>query len=240
MKELTFRSLIGAGNLRERVRAESRRMPLRAMTRVVSRSSALEAARQILSEKPWGEVTMAEVAALAGISRQTLYKEFGSRDGLAEAYVLRFVDGFLHIVREEIDANPGDPHRAIRDGFGQFLMLAIGDPLVQRGIDGPDPQGDLLRLLTTDGGKIYLHATHGLTEIFLTSWAAVPPAAARVLADGLVRLAISNVALRHGTPESIATDLADLFSPYIEAVLTPAQLVPATAEAAEPEARQPG
>ncbi|MFC7755563.1 hypothetical protein [Tsukamurella soli] len=61
-----------------------------------------------------------------------------------------------------------------------------------------------------------------------------------MLADGLVRLAISNVALRHGTPESIATDLADLFSPYIEAVLTPAQLVPATAEAAEPEARQPG
>ncbi|MDF0529854.1 TetR family transcriptional regulator [Tsukamurella sp. 8F] len=223
MVDLNIRSLIGAGNMRERMRAEARRLPLRAMTRMVSRSTAIEAARQILVDKPWAEITMAEIATLAGISRQTLYKEFGSRDGLAEAYVLRFVDGFLHIVRQEVDSHPGDPHTAIREGFGQFLALAISDPLVRHGIAGPDPQTELLRLLTTDGGKIYTHATDGLTEIFMNSWAAVPIDRARVLSDGLVRLAISNVALRHGTPDSIARNLADLFTPFIERELAAAR-----------------
>ncbi len=214
-----IRSLIGAGNLRERMRAETRRIPLRAMTRIVSRNSAIEAAWQLLTEKAWPAMTMAEVASLAGISRQTLYKEFGSRDGLAEAYVLRFLDGFLFLIREETDAHPDDPRAAIRMGFGRFLSLAFADPLVQRGIEDSDQQAQLLRLLTTDGGKIYRHATDGLTEIFTTAWEDIDHESARIAADGLVRLAISNIELRSGSPESIATDLAHLFAPYIEAAL---------------------
>ena len=38
---------------------------------------------------------MVEVAAAAGVSRQTLYNEFGSKDGLARALVRREADGYL-------------------------------------------------------------------------------------------------------------------------------------------------
>jgi AcrR family transcriptional regulator len=38
---------------------------------------------------------MVDVAAAAGVSRQTLYNEFGSKDGLARALVRREADGFL-------------------------------------------------------------------------------------------------------------------------------------------------
>jgi AcrR family transcriptional regulator len=38
---------------------------------------------------------MVDVAAAAGVSRQTLYNEFGSKDGLARALVRREADGYL-------------------------------------------------------------------------------------------------------------------------------------------------
>jgi AcrR family transcriptional regulator len=38
---------------------------------------------------------MVDVAAAAGVSRQTLYNEFGSKEGLARALVRREADGYL-------------------------------------------------------------------------------------------------------------------------------------------------
>ncbi len=38
---------------------------------------------------------MVDVAATAGVSRQTLYNEFGSKEGLARALVRREADGYL-------------------------------------------------------------------------------------------------------------------------------------------------
>ncbi|WP_415847548.1 TetR/AcrR family transcriptional regulator, partial [Tsukamurella strandjordii] len=59
------------------------------------RDQALDAVSTVLRGKDWSAVTMAAVARQAGVSRQTLYNEFGSRKGLAVAYVTRFVDGLL-------------------------------------------------------------------------------------------------------------------------------------------------
>ncbi len=48
--------------------------------------AATEAVRGGLS---WDRLRMADVARQAGVSRQTLYYEFGSRDALAQAVALR-------------------------------------------------------------------------------------------------------------------------------------------------------
>lgn len=47
---------------------------------------------------------MAEAASAAGVSRQTLYNEFGTRDELGQALVIRESDRFLDAVEEAIDA----------------------------------------------------------------------------------------------------------------------------------------
>jgi AcrR family transcriptional regulator len=60
-----------------------------------ARESLLEAACAALARRPWPAVRMVDVAATAGVSRQTLYNEFGSKDGLARALVRREADGFL-------------------------------------------------------------------------------------------------------------------------------------------------
>jgi AcrR family transcriptional regulator len=60
-----------------------------------ARESLLDAAYAALARRPWSAVRMVDVAAAAGVSRQTLYNEFGSKDGLARALVRREADGYI-------------------------------------------------------------------------------------------------------------------------------------------------
>ncbi|MFD5660477.1 TetR/AcrR family transcriptional regulator, partial [Streptomyces hirsutus] len=60
-----------------------------------ARESLLDAAYAALACRPWSAVRMVDVAAAAGVSRQTLYNEFGSKEGLARALVRREADGYL-------------------------------------------------------------------------------------------------------------------------------------------------
>jgi AcrR family transcriptional regulator len=60
-----------------------------------ARESLLDAAYTALVRRSWSTVRMVDVAAAAGVSRQTLYNEFGSKEGLARALVRREADGYL-------------------------------------------------------------------------------------------------------------------------------------------------
>lgn len=60
-----------------------------------ARESLLDAAYTALARRPWSAVRMVDVAAVAGVSRQTLYNEFGSKEGLARALVRREADAYL-------------------------------------------------------------------------------------------------------------------------------------------------
>jgi len=53
------------------------------------RNGVLDAMQRLLVERRWSTITMADVAKAAGISRGTLYNEFGTRRGLARNYALR-------------------------------------------------------------------------------------------------------------------------------------------------------
>ncbi|GGT09584.1 TetR family transcriptional regulator [Streptomyces kurssanovii] len=60
-----------------------------------ARESLLNAALAALRDLPWSGIRMVDVASAAGVSRQTLYNEFGSKDGLARALVRREADAYL-------------------------------------------------------------------------------------------------------------------------------------------------
>ncbi|MFI9825586.1 TetR/AcrR family transcriptional regulator [Streptomyces sp. NPDC052013] len=74
-----------------------------------ARESLLDAAYTALARRPWSAVRMVDVAAAAGVSRQTLYNEFGSKDGLARALVRREADAYLAGVDRALTAHT-DPH----------------------------------------------------------------------------------------------------------------------------------
>lgn len=76
-----------------------------------ARESLLDAAYSALARRPWVAVRMVDVAAAAGVSRQTLYNEFGSKDGLARALVRREADGYLAGVERALDSHTEAPQR---------------------------------------------------------------------------------------------------------------------------------
>ncbi|MFJ1745156.1 TetR/AcrR family transcriptional regulator [Streptomyces sp. NPDC088116] len=73
-----------------------------------AREALLNAALSALTDLPWSTVRMVDVASAAGVSRQTLYNEFGSKDGLARALARREADLYLHGV-ERLLGERADP-----------------------------------------------------------------------------------------------------------------------------------
>ncbi|MFJ9801820.1 TetR/AcrR family transcriptional regulator [Streptomyces wuyuanensis] len=71
-----------------------------------AREALLNAALTALAGRPWPAVRMVDVASAASVSRQTLYNEFGSKDGLARALVRREADAYLRGV-DRVLAEPG-------------------------------------------------------------------------------------------------------------------------------------
>ncbi|MFD9848093.1 TetR/AcrR family transcriptional regulator [Streptomyces parvus] len=78
-----------------------------------AREALLDAARRALADRPWHAVRMGDVAALADVSRQTLYNEFGTRGGLAEALLRRAADGYLAGVDRALTAPVPDRPAAV-------------------------------------------------------------------------------------------------------------------------------
>ncbi|KNB51848.1 TetR/AcrR family transcriptional regulator [Streptomyces caatingaensis] len=105
-----------------------------------ARELLLDAAFTALGTRPWHGVRMVDVAAAAGVSRQTLYNEFGSKDGLARALVRREADAFLAGVDRSLadvagrgDADAGDCCAA---AVVWTLRAARANPLVRAALTG--------------------------------------------------------------------------------------------------------
>ena len=91
----------------------------------------LAAAAEMTAELGWSGVTMAALAERVGVSRQTVYNEWGSRDRLAEAMVLRELGTFLDEVDAGFDAHPDDLESAVADAISRVLGLARVNPLLR-------------------------------------------------------------------------------------------------------------
>ncbi|MEU1037442.1 TetR/AcrR family transcriptional regulator [Streptomyces sp. NPDC005551] len=78
-----------------------------------ARESLLNAAYTALARRPWSTVRMVDVAAVAGVSRQTLYNEFGTKEGLARALVRREADGYLAGFERALAAHPDPRDRLV-------------------------------------------------------------------------------------------------------------------------------
>ncbi|NED38194.1 TetR/AcrR family transcriptional regulator, partial [Streptomyces sp. SID8499] len=101
-----------------------------------ARDSLLDAAYMALARLPWPAVRMVDVAATAGVSRQTLYNEFGSKDGLARALVRREAAGFLAGIDRALAPPPADPYERLTAAAEWTASAAQGNALVKALLTG--------------------------------------------------------------------------------------------------------
>lgn len=200
-------------------------MPYALAARELLRSTLLDAAARELAAQPWSRVTMSDIARSAGVSRQTLYNEFGSRAEFAQALVLREAGRFIDVVQSTIAENAGDPRLALQATFELFLNVAAENPLVSAIVSG-DGADELIALFTTRGETLVGGAAARLTDVLLASWPAVARADAELIADALVRLAISYAALPKAPAADTAEAVASLLGPYVERLVAAALPAP--------------
>lgn len=104
-----------------------------------ARETLLEAAHAAVSERPWTGVRMVEIAARAGVSRQTLYNEFGSKEGLGTALVSQRVADFLDsaiAVAAQAARKGADPAASCAAAASWMLRTAPGEPIVRAALTG--------------------------------------------------------------------------------------------------------
>ena len=193
-------------------------MPYRAAARQLLRDTLLDAARRLLEDRPWAQITMSDVARAAGLSRQTLYKELGTRDEFAQQFVIREGARFLEVVEEAILAHVDDPKAAVAAGLEVFLTVASEDPMMRMLLED-DGTGGMLPLITTQSRPVLEWASERVSQVMRSGWPDVGDEDAELLADSLVRLAISYITMPRGTPRESATSAAVLLAPYVQRVI---------------------
>lgn len=184
-------------------------------SRVLLRDSILDGMREMLLARDWSAITLSDVARAAGISRQTIYNEFGSRQGLAHGYALRLADRLVDQIHDAINHNVGDIYAAFLQGFRDFFTESAADPLVISLLTGTS-KPDLLQIITTDSAPIISRCSTRLTESLMSSWVRASEEDAGVLARAIVRLAMSYVSMPPEADHDVARDLARLMTPFAE------------------------
>lgn len=187
-------------------------------SRSLLRERTLDAVGELAVERPWSRVTMADVAERAGVSRQTLYNAFGSQSELAQAYVMREAERFVAAVEGVVRAHPDEPRAALGGAIELFLSAAETHPLIRAVVAGTGGE-ELLPLVTTRGGPLVDEVTGRLGAVILETWPGLAREDAQLVADCVVRLAISHAALPGGTPKETADALARVLGPYLDELL---------------------
>lgn len=174
-----------------------------------TRDALLAAARDLAASTPWHEVTMARVGADAGVSRQTVYNEFGGKQGLAQAVALSIAGEVLADVLAAMRA-PDDLRTSLRDGVRAAFAHADGSPLVKAVLTGsPGPDG-LQVVVTTDAMPVLTLAGTAVSGVVRERWPDVAPEQVPALVDSTIRLVVSHLLQPGPTRDQVADHIADL------------------------------
>ncbi|GAA1856111.1 TetR family transcriptional regulator [Pseudonocardia ailaonensis] len=167
------------------------------------REEALDAAAALVVA---GRFSMRDLAQRVGVSRQTLYSEFGDRRGVTSALVLRATERFLDEIEQAL-AGESDLHAAWMAAVGAALRRAEEDPLLK---------ALLTEGVLGSGSEPIVRAATDRAAAYLRRWPEIDEATARLAAETAARLTVSHIVLPLGPADRAARDVATV----VTAVLT--------------------
>lgn len=145
-----------------------------------TRAAILEAATAVLYERGLDGVGVAELCALIGVSKETLYRHFGTKDGLVEAMLRARSERVGRWLAEAVAAAGDDPRdqlAAVFDTLGEWFEDPVfrGCAMVNAAAQHHD---ETVRALTTRHLGRYIDLLTGIAE---RAGAADPPLLGRQL-----------------------------------------------------------
>lgn len=176
----------------------------------------LDAALTVMTRHGLARLALEDVAREAQVSRQTVYRYVGSRDGLITETILREEGAFLARVRAAAAGAP-DLRRALEASIGAALASAREHPLLDRLLDS-EPEV-LLPFLTDGSGPVLSAARAAVAELLATHAPQLESSDLALAADAATRLVISYaISPTTTTPVAeLATHLAGLLTDGVSA-----------------------
>ncbi|MGB3376426.1 MAG: TetR/AcrR family transcriptional regulator [Microbacterium sp.] len=121
-----------------------------------ARGRLLEAATRLFYEEGIHSVGVDRVIAVAGVTRATMYKQFGGKENLVLAY-LEGEDGYLRGLFDEARAVTDDPDRLLELTIAGIVedvrqRHTRGCPFINAAAEYPDGEGAVRRLITEHRG----------------------------------------------------------------------------------------
>lgn len=175
-------------------------------TRGLVRDEALERAAELLAAGGWRGLRLQDVADGIGVSRQTLYNEFASKQGLAAALVLRRTEEFLARLEAALDGED-DLYRAWVEAVRTTLDTVARDPLLRVLLTGQGAE-DLLPLLTSEAEPLITAARDRAAAFLVRRRPDLDAGTAGAAAEIAARLTISHVVLPLHAPDVVADQIA--------------------------------
>lgn len=175
------------------------------------RGAVLDEAQRMAIELGWSRMRMGRVAENVGISRQTLYAEFDSKDRLGQEVVIREADWFLEGVTERFERHADDLGDAIAAAATHVLHEAETRPLV-RAILHSARGGDnaLLPLLTTRSNAVMTKATGVVARAVHAQRPDLDNEDLAATVDMIVRMTVSHMLFPVEAAEEVGTRIANL------------------------------
>ncbi|MCX6459937.1 MAG: TetR family transcriptional regulator [Actinobacteria bacterium] len=170
-----------------------------------TRARILAAAIDMVTEQGWQSITMARLAQRAGVSRQTVYNEIGSKSELAEAVVLDELARFLAVVDEGFDRHSQSVAKALQAAVLGVLERARDSALMVAIVSSTSgAETELLPPLTTRSTSL-LDAARSVVAARVSDYnVAANERTLDAAIDMLVRTVLSHVMQPSDTPEKSA------------------------------------
>ncbi|GHC76238.1 hypothetical protein GCM10007079_12370 [Nocardiopsis terrae] len=153
-----------------------------------ARERLMDAAYAEVLAGEWGDRRMADIAAAAQVSRQTLYNVFGSKEGLLQAVVVREVSALLDTVVGVLESDGRDPAHAVSRTTRMVLLAARDNPLLRAVVTGDD---ELLPVLTTRSAPLLDALGERIVWTLREHCPEADPAVTEAVADVTLRLIVS-------------------------------------------------
>lgn len=154
----------------------------------------LEVAGELLLEHGWDKVRVGQIATGVGVSRPTIYAEFGNKEGIAEELVLAETHRFLVGVEAQLDRHVKDPEKALRSATVFTFKEAQRSPLLRAILTSTEDGSDtMLPLLTTRSEPLFQSATEFLVAWFREHYPDIHRGSIADAIDAVVRLVVSNL-----------------------------------------------
>jgi AcrR family transcriptional regulator len=155
------------------------------------RERALDVARRLTVERGWQQVRFVEVADEVGVSRPTMYSEFGNKAGLGQALVLAETQAFMTGIVAEL-AGHTEPAAAAKAALRYTLLAATRNPLLH-GVLTSAGDRDLLQLMLSSSGPVLPLAVSTLVDWFGARFPELGGPLLGELIEALVRLTLSHL-----------------------------------------------